>query len=386
MFRKKGLLVSIALGASLVLAACGNNEDAGTGANNDPNEGNNGANENNVGANDDNNNNNNDDDGNNEAAVEPEYFWDFVTEEYQGDVQYEYAAEFAKRLEEKSEGLIEMTVYEYGGLGDGVDQAEQLMMGSTEFGIVSPGFTGTMVPEAQVFALHFLFPDDVALTQEILNTSEALNVELRAKYEEWDMTPLAYWTEGAMQWTGSDPLRTPEDFDGFQIRVQDSPLIRNSYEAYDANVTPMDWGELYTSLDQGIVEGQENPIFFIYSAGFHEVQDHMTVSNHNNYVAMTVVNTQFYNSLPADIQAMIDETVEEMREVGFQIQEELNEANITAIEEDTENPTEVYYLNEEEREAFRELALPIRDFFRENNGDDAGKILDMLEAEIEAAQ
>jgi tripartite ATP-independent transporter DctP family solute receptor len=353
MFKKKGLLFSGAVSLSLVLAACGGNNDNEEGAN---------------------------------EGADPEYQWDFVTEEMQGEVQFEYAAEFSKRLEEKSDGNIEMTVYEYGGLGDGVDQAEQLMMGSTQFGIVSPGFTGTMVEEAQIFALHFLFPDDIALTQEILNDSEALNVELRAKYEEHDMTPLAYWTEGAMQWTGNSPLQTPTDFEGFQIRVQNSPLINTSYQAYDADPTPMDWGELYTGLDQGVVDGQENPIFFIENAGFHEVQDHMTVSNHNNYVAMTVVNTEFYNGLPEDVQAMIDETVEEMREVGYELQDDLNEQFLTVIEEDEENPTEIYYLSEDEREEFRQLALPVRDFFRENNGEDASMILDMLLEEIEAAQ
>ncbi|MBU9722112.1 MULTISPECIES: TRAP transporter substrate-binding protein DctP [Bacillaceae] len=315
-----------------------------------------------------------------------EFQWDFVTEEVQGQVQYEYAAEFAERMAEKSDGRVEITVFEYGGLGDGVDQAEQLMDGYTELAIVSPGFTGTMVEEAQLFALHFLFPDDIALTQQILDESEALNVELRAKYEEHNMTPLAFWTEGAMQWTGSSPLRTPDDFDGFQMRIQESPLISNSYQAYGADPTPLDWGELYTSLQQGALDGQENPIFFIEDAGFHEVQDHMTVSNHNNYVAMTVVNTDFYNDLPDDIREMVDETVEEMRSVGFEMQDQMNEELLTAIEEDTENPTEVYYLSEDERQAFRELAIPVRQFFIDNYGEDSGRILNMLEEEIQAAQ
>ncbi|MDQ0257658.1 tripartite ATP-independent transporter DctP family solute receptor [Evansella vedderi] len=339
MFMKKGLLASAALGLGLVLSACG--DDSGA-----------------------------------------EFQWDFVTEEAPGDVQYEYAVEFAERLEEKSEGRIDITVFEYGGLGDGVDQAEQLMRGSTQLGIVSPGFTGTMVPEAELFALHFLFPDDIALTQEILNTSEALNVYLREKYEEHGMSPLAYFTEGAMQWTSNSPLQAPEDFEGFQIRVQNSPLINTSYQQYGADPTAMDWGELYSGLDQGVVEGQENPIFFIESAGFHEVQDYMTISNHNNYVAMMVVNTEFYNELPSDIQAMLDETVEEMRQVGFDLQEELNEAALSEIESNTE----VLTLSEEQRQAFRDLAMPVRDFYRENNGEDAARILDLLEEEIEAAR
>ena len=355
MFKKRNLLVSGALSLSLVLAACGGNNDDGNG-------------------------------GTADGDGDETYSWDFVTEEYQGQVQYEYAREFSERMEEKSDGRVDITVYEFGGLGDEVDQAEQLQRGQTEFGIVSPGFTGTMVEEAQLFALHFLFPDDLETVQEILDSSEALNVDLREKYEEHSMTPLAYFTEGAMQWTGSQQLRTPEDFQGFKMRVQESPLIRASYEAYGADPTAMSWGELYTSLSQGVVDGQENPIFFIEDANFHEVQDHMTISNHNNYVAMTVVNTEFYNDLPDDIRDMVDETVGEMRDYIFDLQTQMNEDLLTSIEEDTENPTEIYSLSEDERDQFRELDIPVRDFFREEYGEDAGTILDKLIEEIEAAE
>ncbi|MFC5713037.1 DctP family TRAP transporter solute-binding subunit [Thalassorhabdus alkalitolerans] len=311
------------------------------------------------------------------------YEWRFVTEENQGQVQYEYAEEFAERLNEKSDGQINIDVYEFGGLGSEVDQVEQLQSGVVEFAIVSPGFTGTMVEEGQLFALQFLFPDDVAETQEVLETSEALNTHLAEKYEEHNIKPLSFWTEGAMQWTGSTQLRTPDDFQGFAMRTQESPLIMESYRQYGADPTAMSWSELYTGLQQGTVDGQENPIFFIEDAGFHEVQDHMTISNHNNYVAMTTVNPGFYNDLPEDIQAMIDETVEEMKEVGFELQDQMNEELLDAIIENEDYPTDVYELNEDEREQFRELAEPMRDYFRENGGEDAAEILDMLEEEIE---
>ncbi|MBU9712575.1 DctP family TRAP transporter solute-binding subunit [Evansella tamaricis] len=373
--KKRNFLVSAVLSLSLILAACGGDDDGTT------DDGNGDVNGDTTGE-----DTTETDEGADEAKS-PEYHWDFVTEEYQGQVQYEYAAEFARRMAEKSDGRVDITVYEFGGLGDEVDQVEQLQLGFTEFGIVSPGFTGTMVEEAQLFALHFLFPDDVALTQEILDSSEALNVHLREKYEEHNMTPLAYFTEGPMQWTSNGlPLTTPDDFDGFKMRIQQSPLISQSYEVYGADPTPMSWGELYTSLDQGVVDGQENPIFFIEDAGFHEVQDYMTISNHNNYVAMTVVNTDFYNGLPEDIQGMIDETVAELRDWVFDLQDQMNSDLLTAMEESEEHPTEIYNLTEDERQAFRDLAMPVRDFFRENYGDDAGRILDLLEEEIEAAR
>ncbi|TVP87073.1 MAG: DctP family TRAP transporter solute-binding subunit [Alkalicoccus sp.] len=360
MFKKTGLLTG-ALSLSFVLAACGNDDGADNG---NADTGNNG--------------------GDGEAAgdIEPQE-WRFVVEETEGQVQYEYAQEFADLVDEKSDGALDIDVYEFGALGSEVDQVEQLTQGIVEFAIISPGFTGTLVPEGNIFALQFLFTDDQETNQEILNESEAINEQLVPLYEEQGILPLSFWTEGAMQWTGNSPLQTPDDFQGFQMRTQESPLILESYEAYGADPTAMSWGELYTGLQQGAVDGQENPIFFIADANFNEVQDYMTISNHNMYVTMTTVNPDFYNGLDENVQQIIDEATEEMRERGFEIQEEQNNEFLAQIEDDEDNPTEITELSEEERDAFRELALPVRDYFRENGGDQASEILDTLEQEIE---
>ncbi|WLR50771.1 DctP family TRAP transporter solute-binding subunit [Bacillus tianshenii] len=316
---------------------------------------------------------------------EKSYKWRFITEELDGQLQYEYAEEFAKRLKEKSDGRIEMDVYEFGGLGSEVNQVEQLQNGAVEFAIVSPGFTGTMVKEGQIFALHFLLPDDQEKVHNILKDSEALNKDLAAKYEENNIKPLSFWSEGAMQWTGNKALKTPADFENFKMRTQQSPLILQSYKAYGADPTAMSWSELYTSLDRGVVDGQENPLFFIEDASFHEVQSHLTLSRHNVYVAMTTVNPEFYNNLPDDVKGMVDETVTEMQDWVFDKQVEMNEAALGKIKEDTENPTEVVELTEEERQAFKEKALPIRDYYKNEVSTVNGEILDKFQKEIEEA-
>ncbi|QAS53228.1 DctP family TRAP transporter solute-binding subunit [Halobacillus litoralis] len=313
------------------------------------------------------------------------YNWKFVTEEVDGQVQYEYAEEFAKRMNEKSDGAVNIDVYEFGGLGSETDQVEQLQGGTVEMAVMSPGFTGNMVKEGQVFALHFLFPDSVEKTQEILNDSEALNTDLRELYEEHSITPLSYWSEGAMQWTSSKPISEPADFENFKMRTQTSPLILKSYEAYGAEPTPMSWSELYTALDRGTVEGQENPIFFIGDASFHEVQDYMTISNHNNYVAMTTVNTDWYNGLDDEMKSMVDETVEEMQSWVFDEQKKQNQEYLETIKNDTENPTEIIELTEEQRQMFKDKAEPVREFYREEVSTVDGQILDKLLEEIEAA-
>ncbi|MBB6453873.1 tripartite ATP-independent transporter DctP family solute receptor [Salirhabdus euzebyi] len=311
--------------------------------------------------------------------------WRFITEEVEGQVQYVYAEEFAKRISDKTNGAITVEPYEYGGLGSETDQVAALQDGAVEMAVMSPGFTGNMVMEGQIFALHFLFPESVEKTQEILNTSEAINTDLRAQYENHGITPLAFWTEGAMAWSSNIGLEEPSDFEGFQMRVQDSPLMMESYKAYGAEPQALSWGELYTALDRGTVEGQENPVFFIYDASFYEVQDTVTISNHNNYVAMTTVNTDWYNGLDPKVQALIDETVEEMQSWVYEEQDRQNSEFLEQMKNDTEHPTEVIELTEEQRSAFKELALPVRDYYKENVSTVDGAILDKLVGEIEAA-
>ncbi|MCM3588781.1 DctP family TRAP transporter solute-binding subunit [Mesobacillus maritimus] len=312
--------------------------------------------------------------------------WRFVTEEVQGQVQYVYAEEFAKRISEKTDGKITVEPYEYGGLGTETDQVAALQGGAVELAVMSPGFTGNMVMEGQIFALHFLFPDSVEKTQEILNTSEALNVDLVEKYEAHGITPLAFWTEGAMAWTSNAGVSEPGDFKGFKMRIQESPLMQESYKAYGASPQALPWSELYTALDRGTVDGQENPVFFIYDAAFNEVQDTVTLSNHNNYVAMTTVNTDWYNSQPENVQKLISETVKEMQDWAYDEQDRQNTEFLEKMKNDTDNPVEIIELTEEQRSEFRELALPIRDYYRENISTVEGAILDKLEEEIEAAK
>lgn len=345
-FNKKYVLMLLAiLSLSFVLVACGGEEGEDSTDNNE------GSDNNGEGA----------------SGEFAEAQWMFITEELKGEVQYEYAAEFAKRIDEKTNGAIEVVPYEYGALGSEVDQAQSLQQGAVQLAVMSPGFTGGQVPDGQIFSLHYFFPADPEQTQEVLTNSEALNTDLRAKYEEHSITPLAFWTEGAMAWTSNVGIEEPSDWEGLNTRVQESPLMRETYAAYGATVQSISWGELYTALDRETVDAQENPIFFINSASFYEVQDTLTISNHNNYVAMTTVNTDWYNGLPENEKALIDETVEEMQEWVFEEQKAQNEAGLEAIKADTENPTEIIELTDEQIEAFKEVALPVHEKYR--NGE-----------------
>ncbi|WP_163580427.1 TRAP transporter substrate-binding protein DctP [Gracilibacillus saliphilus] len=323
------------------------------------------------------------DEGGEEAAGDfEEDSWQFVTEELQGEVQYEYAAEFANRISEKTGGAITVEPLEYGALGSEVDQAQLLQQGGVELAVMSPGFTGGQVPDGQIFSLHYFFPSDQEQVQEVLTNSEALNQDLRAKYEEHSISPLSFWTEGAMAWSSNVGIESPSDWEGLNMRVQESPLMRETYDAYGATVQSLSWGELYQALDRETVDAQENPIFFIESASFHEVQDTVTISNHNNYVAMTTANTDWYNGLDDNVKAVVDETVEEMQDWVFDEQKAQNEAGLEAIEADSENETKIIELDEDQIAEFREVAEPVHQYYRDEVEGIDPAIFDKLQEEI----
>ena len=112
------------------------------------------------------------------------YEWRMVHEEYTNDMQDVYCKEFAKKLHEKSNGRINLQIYQVGQIGNALQGCEILQNGGVEFAMISPGNTGTVVPENQLFSLHFLFPQDMDKTQKVLKESVALNEMLAEKYLE----------------------------------------------------------------------------------------------------------------------------------------------------------------------------------------------------------
>lgn len=312
------------------------------------------------------------------------YNWRFAHEENNGSIQDVYVKQFVEKLKEKSDGAINVDIYPVGQIGDATQQAELLQNGGLEFAIISPGNTGTLVPENQLFSLHFLLSEDMDKNMELFKTSKALNEKLSAKYLERNIKVLSYWTEGTMEWTTTKPVNTPDGFKGLKMRTMPSPMIVASYEAYGANPTPMPYMEVYSGLQLKMIEGQENPISAIEEMKFYEVQDYLTLASASHYVTTTAVNPTFFDGLPEDIQQIILDTVEEMRPESLKIQDELNGGALAKIEEVSD--IEVVRLTAEERELFKAAAQPAYDKYLEIGGAGAEEILTLLQEEVAALE
>lgn len=312
------------------------------------------------------------------------YIFRFAHEETDNSVQGLYVKKFAQVIDEKSNGKIKVEYYPVGQIGDATQQTELLQNGIIDFAIISPGNTGTIVPENQLFSLHFLFSDDMQKNRELFKKSRALNNLLSDEYLKKDIKVLSYWTEGFMQWTSSDKINTPDKFKGFKMRVMPSPMIIAAYEAYGANPTPMPYMEVYSGLQLKMVEGQENPLFAIDEMKFAEVQDYLTLANSSLYVTTTSVNPKFFESLPNDVKKMIMETVDELQDYSFNLQDRMNSDALVRIESTT--AISLVELTNEEREKFRTACRSAYDKYIEMVGQKGKEILELLIEEVKVIE
>src|SRR6056297_427956 len=290
-----------------------------------------------------------------------------------------YCKEFGRRLEERTGGRVKAEVYPVGQLGVGVELVEQLLTGGIDMVVMNPGNTGTLVPEAQLLLLHFLLPANMEKSFDFMENSVALNKNLNELYLDKNMYVIDWWAQGMMQWTANKKILTPADFEGQKIRTMQAPLILENYKAYGANPTPIPYTEVYSALQLNMADGHENPIGPIEEMKFYEVQDYIIKSNHFPYMLSTILNNDIYQSLPDDIQVAIKEVSQEMHSVAFDLQQ----ANNKRAEDKIKDDIEIVELTGDQLAAFREAALPVRDYYINSVGPKGKEIMELLVEELQ---
>ncbi|WP_150303402.1 TRAP transporter substrate-binding protein DctP [Pseudomonas saliphila] len=302
--------------------------------------------------------------------------WRVALEEIEGSVQYEYGAQFAELISEKTNGEVEVKLFPYGQLGGLTDIYDQVQAGSIEMAFGS-GFLGGTVPESQLFSLNFVLTDDEKKNAEILNHPDfRKHPDLIGAFNERDLHPLAIVPEGWQVWTANKPVRTPEDFEGLAIRTMDNRLLNETYSAYGADPTTMEYGELYSGLQLGQLDGNIQPVFAHQEMDFYQVQDYMIFANQAQFIATFMANQAWYENLSDERKDLIEEVVVELVPYIHDVQTRLNTERLDIITENSD--IELIYLTAEERAAFRERSLPVRDVFVEMVGERGESLLNAL--------
>lgn len=318
-----------------------------------------------------------------DGAPEPQQ-WKFAIEEIEGSVQHRYAKAFEERIEARSGGRIDVVVYPYGQLGTSSQLTELVQLGSVQFAFASPGHLGAVIPETQLFSLHFAFSDDEDVNHVVLTDDEALHALLREAYAEANLRFLGALQEGWMAWTANKAIVEPADFAGVKIRTMNSPLLIRAYELYGANPTTMAYSEVYSALQLNMIDAQVNPVFAIEEMSFYEVQSHMMFPRHLPFITTIVTNPQFFEALGDGDRRLLLDVMEELETWIFNEQRELNERRREIIR--AYSDIEMIELDEAQRAAFRKASLPIREQYVELAGERGARLLAALEAAIAAAQ
>src|SRR5690625_762860 len=273
--------------------------------------------------------------------------------------QYHLASEkFKELVEEKSDGAINVDIHPNATLGSEEDAIEQVMDGSVEMTTVAPDSSyANTVPEMDVFGMPYIFKDrehaysvlDGEIGQELLDLAEDHN-----------MKGLGYWEIGFRHITNDEKeIEKPEDMKGLKIRVQPAPVWENHMKALGANPTPVDFNELYSALDQGGVDGQENPLPTIESMKFYEVQKYISLTAHTYNPAIVIMNDGVWEELSEEHQTAIDESVKEATTYHRELLEGKEEEILENLEENGVTITEP------DRDAFQDATKEVKDSVKE---------------------
>ncbi|MGQ4877756.1 TRAP transporter substrate-binding protein DctP [Billgrantia sp. LNSP4103-1] len=307
--------------------------------------------------------------------------WRYAHEEFEGDVQDVFAVAFKEHIEENSDHTVQ--VYRFGELGESDDIMEQTQAGILQFVNQSPGFTGALIPEAQIFFIPYLLPTDEETVLEFFDQSKAINETFPELYAEQGLELLQMYPEGEMVITVDEPVRTPEDLRGKNIRTMTNPLLSETYRAFGATPTPLPWGEVYGGLQTGIIQGQENPIFWIESGGLYEVSPHLVFTGHGWFTTAMMANKDFFDGLPEEDQELIREASEAAYDHTIEHIQGLAEESLEKIQADSDEVT-VTRLDEDEIQAFRERAPQVEERFIEMTGERGEELLEQFKQDLEA--
>ena len=272
---------------------------------------------------------------------------------------------FKKLVDERLAGKVKVEVYANSSLyGDGKEM-EALLLNEVQMLAPAPSKLEQYTKQLQLFDLMFLF-DDVAAAQRFQASDKGK--ALLKSMEDKGITGLAYWLNGMRQLTANKPLVEPADARGQKFRVQPSDLQAAQYSALRAVPRKMAFAEIYQGLQTGVVNGAENPYSNIYSQKMHEVQKHITESDHGLLDYMLITNTKFWDGLPADVRGELQKIVEEVTvEVNKQADALNQKAKADILAAGT---TEILELTPEERAKWREAMKPVWKKFEGEIGAD----------------
>lgn len=271
---------------------------------------------------------------------------------------------FKQLVEERSKGAIKVEIYPNSQLYKDREELEALQLGAVQMLAPSMAKFGPLgAREFELFDLPYIFPNKETLYRTM---DGAVGKRLFSKLETKGLVGLAYWDNGFKHMSANKPMHKVADFSGMKMRIQSSKVLDAQMKALGAMPQVMAFSEVYTALQQGVVDGTENPLSNIYTQKMHEVQKHMTLSGHGYLGYAVITNKKFWDGLTAAQRDLLAQAMKEATVFERGIAQQENDDSLAKIRE--AKTTEIYTLTDAERAEWMKALLPVHKEFESGVG------------------
>ncbi|WP_051227803.1 DctP family TRAP transporter solute-binding subunit [Oceanospirillum beijerinckii] len=256
------------------------------------------------------------------------------------------AQRFADQVKAKSHGRIEIEVFPAQLLGNDHQMVEMARQGELDLLLTPTAKLSVPVPSMQYADLPFFFPTREDLYQMLDGEPGRM---LLQDLQAIGLVGVTFWENGFKHFTSNFALTQPEDFQGKRIRVMKSRMLRDQFAAFGAEALPIDFYKTRQALQDGVVDGQENPLAAIVSMGFHQVQSHLTLSHHGYLAYVLAISEKTFADLPRNLGLLLLDTA---REITHWERAEVQQREKALLETITQAGVQVHQLTEHERQMF----------------------------------
>jgi tripartite ATP-independent transporter DctP family solute receptor len=271
---------------------------------------------------------------------------------------------FKKEVEEATQGRVAVEIYPNAQLGSDRQAIEGVSIGTLEMAAIGGSSILTLDDRLKVMDLPFIFKSSQIAHQAY---DQFLTEEFNTYLEPHDLIILYAAELGFRHITNNrQSIVQPEDLQGLKLRTMENPLHVESFKLLGASPTPVAFSELYTALQQGTVDAQENPLSVITTGKLYEVQKYLSLTGHIYSPTMLLVNKTYWEALPDGIRSAIEPILKTTQAFERDI---LIKQNLAAVEELKENGVQVNDLSFEEKQVFFDRCKPVYDDYIQKYGD-----------------
>ena len=285
------------------------------------------------------------------------------------------ATRIAQLVEQRTGGSVKIRVFAGGQLGSEVNIVSGLTTGIVDLAMHTTGFLESFFPRIQAIDLPFLFKDEETYAKAMKGP---IGKWLFQKLESRGISGLAYWDNGFHMTSANRPLLMPADFQGLKVRISGSKIADRYFRDVGSIPQIMAFSEVYQALQTGVVDGCENTASNYLTQKFFEVQKDITVSYHAHLQYAVIVNSKFWNGLPADVRSQLEKAMDEATDYTNSIAVQENEDALAEIKKT--GKTTLHYLTDDQKKAWQEAMRPTYAWAKGRVGQE---VLDLIAKELD---